>query len=494
MKVLFLSTNVNTYHTNCELFPIAAGTLAAYLKQFGHEVRAFTAVTTAEFAKLPQLLREFKPDVVGYSVITCQEPYIRPLSRIVKEWDPRVPFLCGGAHPALAPAEVLALPDVDIVCVGDAEISLKEYLEGLARGERSTAIPGFWFKQPDGSVVRNKSRPFFQDLDSLPFMDRDIVDFRKVLKSNTGVLWMLASRGCKWKCSFCSVPRIRELAEGEYLRLRSVDHVLAEIRECARKYEFNIIAFRDDTFTWNREWTLEFCAKYAREFSRWPVMCLTRVDALDEEIVEAMAKANFKDVWVGYESGNDHIRNDVINKEVQTEQFLAACDMLGRRGIRICTLNIVGSPEETPEMFQQTIAANRAVYAKYPVFAIGGGSAPKVFIYDPCPGNPLYELCQRNGWLREDRRGEGFRVNVDSCVDIPTFPKERVLREYRRFRYNVYKGHHDAIALFYLFYDSAFADLLRTLLPTKAIYAGLKLLLGPFDRPQGAVKIDLCDH
>ena len=495
MKVLFLSTNVNTYHTNCELFPLAAGTLAAYLKQAGHQCLAFTAVRTEEFPRLRQVLEEFKPDAVGYSVITCQAPNIPLLARIVKDWDPKVPFLCGGAHPALAPEEVLNTPGVDIVCVGDGEVSFKEYLDGLSRGERRTDIPGFWFKQADGTIARNKARPFFQDLDSLPYPDRDIVDFPAVLKSNTGVLWMLASRGCKWSCSFCSVPRLRELAEGEYMRMRGVDHVLGEIRACAAKYDFKTISFRDDTFTWNKQWTLEFCSKYAKEFGRrWPLMCLTRADSLDDEIAAALAQANFQDVWLGFESGNDHIRNEVINKELKAEQFLSACDLLGRRGIRICTLNIVGSPDETPEMFQQTIAANRQVYSKYPIFAIGGGSAPKVFIYDPCPGNPLYELCRSKGWLREENRRVGFRVNIDPCVEIPTFPKERVVQEYRRFRYNVYKGHHDAIALFYLLYDSRAVELLRSVLPTKRIYAVLKLALSLVERRQGEVNIDLSVH
>jgi radical SAM superfamily enzyme YgiQ (UPF0313 family) len=289
------------------------------------------------------------------------------------------------------------------------------------------------------------------------------------------------------------VPRIRELAHGEYMRMRSVDHVLGEIRECAGRYDFKTVAFRDDTFTWNREWTLEFCEKYAREF-KYPVMCLTRADTIDDEIAAAMAKANVQDVWIGYESGNDHIRNTIVNKEIETDQFVQSCLVLGKHGIRVCTLNIVGLPEETPEMFQQTIEANRRVYSQYPVFAIGGGSAPKVFTYDPCPGNPLYEMCSRHGWLREDRRKAGFRVNVDSAVDIPTFPKEQVLREYRRFRYNVYKGHHDAIALFYLLYDSGLAEVARSILPTKAIYSVLKVMVGALRPRQGAVNVDLDVH
>lgn len=491
MRLLFISTNVNTYH-NCELFPIGVGILAAYLKQFDHEIRVFTANRTEQFSELRAVLVEFKPDLVGYSVITPQCPNIQPLAAISKECCPLVPFLCGGAHPTLSPEDVIADPNVDIVCVGDGEISLKEYIESLERGETRTDIPGFWFKQKDGSIIRNAPRPFFQDLDSIPYMDRDLVDFPALLKSNLGTLWMLASRGCKWNCGFCGVPRIRDKATGEYLRIRSVDHVLGEIRECSKKYSFNTVAFRDDTFSWNREWTLEFCEKYAAEF-KYPLMCLTRADTIDEEVAAAMAKANFRDVWIGYESGNDHIRNDVINKDIKTEQFLAACEMLARNGVPVCTLNIVGTPGETPGMFQQTIDVNRRFYSKYPVFAIASGSAPKIFTFEPFPGTPLHDVCARNGWLRKEQLKLGFRTHVDSYVNIPTFPRKKVLREYRMFRYKVYRGHHNALALFYLAYDSRAAEIARMILPTKAIFKVLSFFMEKAGFKRKVVHFDVRD-
>jgi radical SAM superfamily enzyme YgiQ (UPF0313 family) len=476
MKILLAQTNINTYHP-CALYPLGPGALSAFLKLEGHEVRGWIAHKTSMFPTFEAMLREFQPDVVGYSVITPQSPNIPVLADMVKRWNPKVPFICGGAHPSLAPEEVLAVPGVDAVCIGDGEHSTKEYLDSLAAGKVDTSIKGYWFKQPDGTIIRNELRPFIQDLDSLPFVDPDIVDHQAIMDENTGILWTLASRGCKWGCTFCAVPLLKSTGTGTYTRNRGVDHVIRELKGLKERFRFEIIIFRDDTFTWDRDWTLEFCEKYEREMGAFPFAMFSRSDCLDEELIKALAKAGCDACWIGLEAGNEHIRNDVIRKGIDAERFVEVCDLLNQNGIKPVVLNMVASPYETPEMFKETIEINRRVHAKYPMFSLGSGTGPKVFIFEPYPGTHLYELCQKNGWLREERLKVGFRTHVDTYVDIPTFPPDRAEHELRRFRYNVYKGTHPLISLFYLVYDSKTGETLREALPKTIFQGGINFFL-----------------
>jgi len=476
MRILFLATNVRTHHP-CEMYPIGVGALSAYFKQKGHEVRCFTATRVSQFRGLERVLQEFQPQFVGYSVISCQSPNIPIFAAMVKRWNPDVPFVCGGAYPSMASEQVLAIRDVDAVCIGDGEFSLEELLDGLERGEWNTSIDGFWFKAPDGSIIRNELRPFIQDLDSLPYVDRECVDFQHILDDNTGVLWMLASRGCQWDCTFCGISRLKKRGKGRYTRNRSVDHVLGELREIMGRFRFKVIIFRDDTFTWNRGWTLEFMEKYAREFT-YPLAIFSRSDCLDEEVVAAMKRANCQSVWMGFESGNDYLRNTLIRKQIDKEQFIETCDLLNRYDVRPIVLNIVGLPYETPEMFQETIEVNRRIHANHPFFSLGSGTGPKVFAFEPFPGTQLYDLCEQNGWVRMERLKPGFRAHMDTHVDIPTFPKEQVRKQFRRFRYNVYKGNQNLYALFYLLYDSVLGEMLLEIVSSRLLRHGINLILG----------------
>lgn len=464
MKILFIGTNIRTYHP-FEIFPMGIGALSAFMKQRGHSVEVFTAFKMSEFGKLDKVLRRFQPDLVGYSVISCQSPYIPDLTARVKRWNPSVPVICGGAHPTLAPEEVLSHPGVDAVCISDGEYALEEYVNALDSGTLDYDIRGIWFKKPDGTLVENELREFIQDLDELPFLDRSCVDYQNILNYNGGMLWVLASRGCAWTCTFCSIAKLKDLGKGEYMRNRSVDHVIEELRELFRNYRFRVVVFRDDTFTWDREWALEFLDRYAEEFA-FPFSCFSRADCLDEELAKALKRAGCHSVWLGYESGNEYIRNEIIKKEIGTEEFVDVCDTLNRNGVMPIVLNMVGVPHETREAFADTIEVNRRIHKDYPIFALTSGlSGPKIFTFEPLPGTPLHDMCSENQWVHAIDRG--FRAHVDSYVAIPTFPAKDVLREYRRFRYNIYKDDHRLLANFYRLYDSGPGDFLRRNLPSR---------------------------
>ena len=139
--------------------------------------------------------------------------------RLKRELD--VPIVVGGHHAQALPEYVIGHPWVDVVCTGEGELALLELVERMRRGEDYPDVPTMWVKDDDGVVHRNEIGMLENDLDRLPFPEKqlwwDWGAFRDNLEVFTG-------RGCPFKCTFCNIHYQREIFEdkGDFLRKRSV--------------------------------------------------------------------------------------------------------------------------------------------------------------------------------------------------------------------------------------------------------------------------------
>ncbi|MCK9603505.1 MAG: B12-binding domain-containing radical SAM protein [Candidatus Omnitrophica bacterium] len=458
MKVLLVFTNIRTLIP--AVYSFATGYLSAVLKKHNHQVRVFCANNIKEIPGISRVLKEYDPDIVGLTGIGSQFFYLMQIARLVKKWK-NVPIICGGPHATLYPESFLESGYVDGALVGEGEESIVEYMDALESGSDYTGIKNFWFKK-DGQIIKNEYREFIQDLDSLPYVDREIYDHQKLINIDNYTVYMLAGRGCPYNCTFCSVPYLRQKGKGEFSRLRSVDNVLGEIKLLSERYKFKHIYFRDDTFTWNKEWALEFFKKYPQNFD-YPFDMLTRADCVDKEIVESLKHSKCDCVWMGIDSGNEYIRNTVLKKDISNESILKACRDLQAAGIKTLMTNMVGLPYETPERFQETIDLNKKIHSSRGVVSLASGSGPKIFAFNTFPGTVLYELAQKEGWLKPMKYG--FHVYKESIIDMPDFPRKKVYRLRKKFRYLVYKDTQPFKAWFFRIYDSSLGQRLVKLIP-----------------------------
>lgn len=419
------------------VFPIDLGQLSAWLSGHGFHSTLHLVDDMRSLRRFDRVLREKRPDVVGFTGVYSQAPYISRMAAAVKAWRPDVPVLVGGKHATLVPEEFAHDPNIDVICVGEGEHALLEYLQALAAGERPAGIPNLWLRQEDGSFEQNACRAFIADLDTLPLPDYEAVDYQKILDSMFGTAYMVAGRGgCPCECRFCGVPAQADKGIGEYVRLKSVDYLLDEIAWLKSRYSFDHIYFRDDTFTWNREWALEFAEKFPHRFDL-TYEFLTRADYLDDELIEAFTGAGCECIWFGADSGNDHIREDVLGKTVPNDRLIHVCDQLHRAGIRPLLTNMVGLPHERPSDFEDTVDLNRRIYRSGPSVSRTFGASPAVFTFNPFPGTPLFDECKQRGWLRTMRTGHW--AYTDSYVEMPQFSQREVARRMRTFRYRVHR-------------------------------------------------------
>ena len=342
--------------------------------------------------------------------------------RWAKQEYPDLLIVSGGVHATLAPEQVITNGAIDVVCVGEGEYTLLELASRLEAGRDYVNVPGTWARR-NGQIVRNPLRHLVEDLDELPFADREVFDFEEMLRENDGWVDMMSGRGCPYDCSYCCNPGLRKRYRGlgKYVRFRRVSHVMAEIEAIARRYEIKTINFQDDTFTVDRDWSLEFCRDYASRYE-YPFWINTRVEKIDEEVVRALADAGCKGVRIGIESGNEQLRNEILKRRMSNEEITRAFRLLREYGLDTYSCNMLGLPGETLGMIRETIGLNRQLEPTEFQFSV----------FYPYPMTELYDRTVGKGMLRP---GESLSSYYEghSILNLPTLTPDELAQGHEGF-------------------------------------------------------------
>jgi len=360
--------------------------LSSALKAAAHQVELAVAVHQDPLAAA----REFRPDLVAYSVITGSQRYYLDLNRRLKAEMPGLFAVFGGPHPTFFP-ELANEEGVDGICRGEGEEALVELVDTLAGGGPD-AVLGLrnWSFRRDGRLITNPVRPYVEDLDGLPFPDRDLVYGRDPLAANSKIKHFLTGRGCPYNCTYCFNHALSEIyrGQGRRFRQRSVDNVLEEVRWVREHYPLEFVVFVDDTFVLSMDWLAEFAEKYPRRVGL-PFFCNTRANLVTAEQVRLLKEAGAHSVSMGVEAGSDRIRNELLKRRMSREQILGAARLIREGGLRLTTTSMIGLPTSTLADDYETLQLN--VEAR-PAYA-------HVFIFQPYPRTELGEFTREHGWM-----------------------------------------------------------------------------------------------
>jgi len=373
--------------------PIGIMYLSSFLKQNGHECHFIDL----EFAKdLDAEIRRISPAVIAYSVTTGAHGSYQKLNLELKRKH-RFLSVFGGPHCTFFP-EFIREEGIDVICRGEGEHALAELAHNLERGEDITGIANLWVKA-EGEIHQNEVRPLIEDLDGLPFPDRDLVNkynhYKKMQRR-----FVLTGRGCPYDCSYCFNHAYNELYEnkGKVIRKRSVENVIEELRSVEDTCRPKRFSFVDDTFIIDKKWTLEFCEAYKREVGR-PFGANIRPNLVSEEIVKALKDSGCAVVMYAIESGNDALRFGILNRNISKEKIISAGVTLDKYKIKTIAQNIVGLPDETVEMALETMKLNIEARASY----------AWVSIFQPYPRTELSEYSREKGYF--DDRMDHFHTS-----------------------------------------------------------------------------------
>lgn len=433
MRVLFVYPDIGT-RGSAKHFSAGVGSLSSVLKQKGH----YTALiywSGEPLYTIKKRVRDFSPDIVAFSSMTTQFKNVINLCTALIGYIDAI-FICGGAHVTLVPESLQDSP-FNGICIGEGEDALLELIENIKEGRGGREVRSIWWKERD-IIYRNSLRPVISQLDRLPFPDREIFDYQKIIDSDFGQASFIFSRGCPFNCSYCSNHAFRRLYGEPYVRFRSVEKSLEEIEYVSSKYNFKTIVFDDDTMTVNKKWFTEFLDGYRKHF-RYPFDLNIRVETVDKDTFPLLKASGCRKVSIGIECGNERLRRDVLRRHMTNRAIIECFKKAKASGLKTKSFNLIGFPGENRKTFRDTIRINQII----------NPSSLVLNIFYPYPGTDLYELCRKRGYIGKEP--ENFRERDDTILNLPDFPRHEIIRLYRIFGYLVYLHTHIWKAVVYLF-------------------------------------------
>ncbi len=342
-------------------------------------------------AQLESELRARRPTALLVSCTTQTIDADLGIVALAKRLDPMLVTIAKGAHFNVLDLEVMTRHSA-------LDVALREEIEEtctvLARRAGSDVardwsdVDGITWRHPNGRVVRNPSRDFTRELDTLPFPARHLTNNALYRRPDTGApqTTLVTNRGCPHRCTYCLANQVAGLAN----RYRSVENVLAEITECVERHGITSFLFRSDLFTQDRRWVRALCEAMlgAKLAVSWA--CNSRVDTVDAETLRWMKRAGCWIAAFGVESG-DQQTLDRLEKNATVEQAYRAVALCREAGIKSSVYLLLGVPWDTHESIQAQIAFARDLDPDIVEF----------FYPYPFPGTTLQRQCVELGLLAE---------------------------------------------------------------------------------------------
>ena len=402
MKIQFLLKNTIMYER------LGVMTLSSILKQHGHSVQLLLTEELSEEECITKV-KEYEPHILAYSVMTGEHNYYIDLNKIARNH-----YNCfsvfGGPHPTFQP-EMVEKDKVDAVCRGEGDIYFLELVERIEKGKDFYNIPNFWFKKPNGNIIRNEIGPLVENLNDLPFPDRKLIyDADHSLRSKGNKMFM-TMRGCPYQCTYCFNHAYNKITEGKgkVLRFRSVDNIIAEIKEVKENYFLDRIFINDDTFLLKPDgWLEEFAEKLPKEIGL-PLFCNVRANLMTERIGKLLKQMGCQNVWLGVECANNEIATKILKRNIPNEQIIKACEILRKYKIKLVTENLTGLPVENPlEVDLETLDFNINLR---PDFAVSS-------VLYPYPETELGELSIEKGMFDGDFEKIHVSNRTDSALNF----------------------------------------------------------------------------
>jgi anaerobic magnesium-protoporphyrin IX monomethyl ester cyclase len=364
--------------------PLGLAYLASVLRQ-DHGVKIIDSnILNYTIEDVERELRSFNPDVVGVTSVTPSIYEAYKVAEIAKKVREDCTVILGGPHATFMPRQTLEeCKYVDMIVRGEGEETTRELIEHIEKGASLREVKGITFRE-DNEIIDTEPRPFIKNIDDIPFPSRDLLPLDLYKYNGVKYTSMLTSRGCPFKCSFCSSSRLF----GGFWRGRSPENVLEEMKIIYEEYGVRNIMIVDDTFTLNQERAEKICDGIIKE--GWDISwgASSRVDTLSKRLVEKMKKAGCWVIFLGIESGCQKIL-DTIGKRITLEQVKNAVRILKDAGIQVLGSFIIGFLQDTKETIEETIKFAKSLKLDYAEFSI----------LTPYPGTPIFDYAKENNLL-----------------------------------------------------------------------------------------------
>jgi radical SAM superfamily enzyme YgiQ (UPF0313 family) len=382
---------------NLGLTSIAANTDEA-------EVKVADLVLVKDSARyVKDTVRLHRPDIVGFSCMTFQYPTAVRLAEVVKEVDPSIKVVFGGYHPTLTYQE--PQPDcIDFIVRGEGEQTFHELILALKGKMKIEDVKGLSFRAGSGEFKHNEARSLL-DLDTLKIPARDARLLKGFHAFGRPLDVVETSRGCTIGCKYCCIQSMY----GRSFRTYRIERVLEDICDAA-KHGAKSILFVDDNINLDNKRFRRICeAIIDHGLNNLHYYIQASVYGLSEpDIIEIMAKAGFKAVFLGIESmihTNLSFLSPRKSELYSSDITFKVVRKLREEGIIVIGGFMLGNPEDSAVEFWHHLEQARRLKIDLPIF----------FISTPYPRTELREELMGLGLVTNPKdysRYSCFEANI----------------------------------------------------------------------------------
>lgn len=417
-----LSGDENADSDNVPLGLVSIGTV---IQQKGYEPIVIDCRMQKGWKKeLKELLHKKDVLALGISAMAIQTKSVVEISKFVREQDPKVPIVLGGAHPTCFPIETCKSELVDFVVKGEGEYTFLELLDYLKYKkenklteedyEKLSKINGLTYKK-EGEVVSNPDRRYcnFQEL---PMPNWHILDPKVISRIKYAPVH--SGRGCSHRCAFC-INRIYK----NYWRSKRPEQVLEELEMSMKIFKTKKIIFWDENFFQNPSRAKEILNEIVKREMNITWSSNIRANYftngfIDDDYLDLIKKAGCEYVATGAESGSQRIL-DKIQKDMKVKDLIEECKMLTRHNIRPQYSFMIGIPGETKKDMLLTVKLIDKLVKINPNIDLLG---PQKF--RPYPGGDLYNEVVEAGWKSPSSLEEWAEIMDENWNYLPakSFP------------------------------------------------------------------------
>ncbi len=408
MKVFF----VEPPHKIWEFFrghtPAPGMTYVATYVEKDFDVKYIDATSGLErpWADLEKIIRKEKPDVVGLtSVATCFCYDALNAAHLIKLIDPSITVISGGSMMSFTAEQNLRSGYIDFVIMGEGEITVMELLKAIKKSKNGeqvdySSIQGIAYL-PNGKVVYTESRPFIEDLDSIPMPNYDLLPMDKfslpIIGENAFVI--STSRGCGGNCSFCSEAKFWK----NKWRGNSAKHIVDHMELLTKKYGKTTLMFGDNDFLWDPQRNEEFCEELERRKLKdvhfWIQANPNKV-VENKKLLPWLKKLGLFQVMMGTESmSKEKLKH--LRKTAGIETQLEAMKSIKDSGVILMTMMMWGDWNDDKSTLIDTWKFYNKYADTFPLTAM-----------TPFPGTDYYKEVEKKGIIADKDFSNFTMVNV----------------------------------------------------------------------------------
>ena len=353
--------------------PVAVGSLAGYLRMHGVKVNVLdeevTDITPESLAQALEGLE--KPYVIGLSCLTAHVARAYEHAKMIKRLYPDAVVVTGGLHASALPEESLAHDAIDAVIKGEGEVAILEFYLAVREGKSWEGIGNLSYRK-DGVIRHNDEMPLVPNLDDLPMFPYDMFMHPRYEKG-----FITSSRGCPYKCTYCS----QRMLTGTSYRYKSARRIVDELQILIDDWGQKQILFYDDNFSFKPKRVIEVCDQIVERglHKKCSFSIQTRADNIPDSIIPHMRKANFVHVGFGMETGVERLAELIVKGETVADH-VDAVHRCQKAGFETSLFMIFGLPTEIAKDREETFRLVQSLNVQM----------SKYNNLIPYPGTPLF--------------------------------------------------------------------------------------------------------